>query len=249
MKVNSSTQRISTIALALTAIVFVAGCHKKQPITPPPLPPTISTPTPTATLTAVPESIQPGQSSTLTWSTANANDVSISGVGPVKTSGSTTVSPTSTTTYTLTARGDGGSTSSIATVAVAAPPAPPPAETSGLTNDQIFHQQVPDIFFDYDSYDIRPEASAATTKAVAFLNANPGIRVLIGGYCDDRGSTEYNLALGASRAGAAKDALVRGGVNASRIRTVSFGKEKPFCTEENEACWQQNRRAAFSVDK
>jgi peptidoglycan-associated lipoprotein len=118
-----------------------------------------------------------------------------------------------------------------------------------MTNDQIFHQQVPDIFFDYDSYDINPEAHAGITKAVAFLNANPGIRIVIGGYCDDRGSTEYNLALGASRADAAKDTLVHGGVNASRIRTVSFGKEKPFCSEENEECWQQNRRAAFSVDK
>jgi peptidoglycan-associated lipoprotein len=118
-----------------------------------------------------------------------------------------------------------------------------------MTNDQIFHSQVPDIFFDYDSYEIRPDAQAPVSKAVTFLNANPQIRVLIGGYCDDRGSTEYNLALGASRADAAKDALVKGGVAASRIRTVSYGKEKPFCTQENEECWQQNRRAAFSVDK
>jgi peptidoglycan-associated lipoprotein len=135
-------------------------------------------------------------------------------------------------------------------VSVAAPPpAAPPVDTSNMTNDQIFHQQVPDIYYDYDSYSISPEGQAAITKAVAFLSANPNIRVMIGGYCDSRGSTEYNLALGASRADAAKDALVRGGVNSSRIRTVSWGKEKPFCTEENEQCWQQNRRAAFSVDK
>lgn len=246
---NFRTKRISTLAFALTAIVFVAGCHKKSTIVPPSLPPAISTPAPTATLTAVPESIQPGQSSTLTWTTTGATDISISSVGPVKSSGSTTVTPASTTTYTLTARGDGGSTSSTATVSIAVPNAPPAPDTSNLTNDQIFHQQVPDIYFDYDSYEVNSEGQAAVQKAVRFLNANAQIAIVIGGYCDSRGSTEYNLALGASRADAAKDALVKGGVATGRIRTVSFGKEKPFCTEENESCWQQNRRAAFSVDK
>lgn len=247
---NFRTKRISTLAFALTTIVFVAGCHKKSSIVPPSLPPAISTPSPTATLTAVPESIQPGQSSTLTWTTSGANDITISDIGPVKPSGSTSVTPATTTTYTLTARGDGGSTSSTATVSIASPSAPAAAtDTSNLTNDQIFHQQVPDIFFDYDSYEVNSEGQAAVQKAVRFLNANPRIAIIIAGYCDSRGSTEYNLALGASRADAAKDALVKGGVGASRIRTVSFGKEKPLCSEETESCWQQNRRAAFSVDK
>jgi len=246
---NSSKQRISTIAFALITLALVAGCHKNKPVSSPPLPPSLSgPPAPTATITAVPDTIQPGQSSTLTWTTVGASDVTLNN-SPVQANGSQSVSPTATTTYTLIARGDGGSTTSSATVTIAGPTAPAAVDTSNMTNDQIFHSQVPDIFFDYDSYDIRPDAQAPVAKAVRFLNANPQIRVLIGGYCDDRGSTEYNLALGASRADAAKDALVKGGVSATRIRTVSYGKEKPFCTEENEECWQQNRRAAFSVDK
>jgi peptidoglycan-associated lipoprotein len=75
------------------------------------------------------------------------------------------------------------------------------------------------------------------------------VKVLIGGYCDERGSSEYNLALGQKRADSAKKGLVDAGVAASRIRVVSYGKEKPFCTESNEACWQKNRRAGFSLDR
>ena len=247
---TSSKQRISTIAFALITLALVAGCHKNKPIASPPLPPSLNgPPSPTATITAVPDTIQPGQTSTLTWSTVGASDVTLNNA-PVQANGSQSVSPTVTTTYTLIARGDGGSTTSSATVTIGGTTTQSNAvDTSNMTNDQIFHSQVPDIFYDYDSYDIRPDAQTAVAKAVRFLNANQQIRVLIGGYCDDRGSTEYNLALGASRADAAKDALVKGGVSATRIRTVSYGKEKPFCTEENEECWQQNRRAAFSVDK
>ena len=86
-------------------------------------------------------------------------------------------------------------------------------------------------------------------QAATYLAAHPAIKVVIGGYCDDRGSAEYNLALGENRANAANTALVSAGVAASRIRVISYGKEKQFCTEENEACWQQNRRAQFSLDR
>ncbi len=128
-----------------------------------------------------------------------------------------------------------------------------PAETSASTGDMgsdaVFHQNVPDIFFDYDSYDLRPDAQTSATKAASYLVAHPDIRIVIGGYCDDRGSAEYNLALGENRANSAKSALVNAGVAANRIRVVSYGKEKQFCTDENESCWQQNRRAQFSLDR
>ena len=75
------------------------------------------------------------------------------------------------------------------------------------------------------------------------------MKILIGGYCDERGSNEYNLALGENRANATKDALVTAGVAASRIRVVSYGKEKPFCTESTEECWQLNRRGGFTMDR
>jgi len=80
---------------------------------------------------------------------------------------------------------------------------------------------------------------------VAFLQQHPNISFTVEGHCDERGSTEYNLALGDNRASSVKNALVAGGISADRVKTVSLGKEKPFCTESNEACWQQNRRGHF----
>ncbi len=118
-----------------------------------------------------------------------------------------------------------------------------------MTDEALFHQNVQDIFFDYDSADIRPDAATSIAQAAAFLTAHPSAKVLIGGYCDDRGSAEYNLALGETRANAAKSALVAAGVDASRLRVISYGKEKQFCTDETDACWQQNRRAQFSLDR
>jgi peptidoglycan-associated lipoprotein len=118
-----------------------------------------------------------------------------------------------------------------------------------MGSEEVFHQNVADIFFDYDSYTLRPEGEASATKAASYLVAHPDIRIVIGGYCDDRGSAEYNLALGENRANAAKTALVNAGVAPNRIRVVSYGKEKQFCTDETEACWQQNRRAQFSLDR
>ena len=78
-----------------------------------------------------------------------------------------------------------------------------------------------------------------------YLAAHPDIHVVISGYCDERGSNEYNLGLGQNRANAAKNALVSAGVADARLRVISYGKEKPFCTESNDACWQQNRRGNF----
>ena len=110
-------------------------------------------------------------------------------------------------------------------------------------------QNVQDVFYDYDAYEIRPDAAPIIAKDAAFLNQHTGIKVVIGGYCDERGSTEYNLSLGENRANAAKQALVNAGVSPDRLRTVSYGKEKQFCTDHTEACWQQNRRAQFGVDR
>ena len=118
-----------------------------------------------------------------------------------------------------------------------------------MGSEAAFHQNVQDIFFDYDSYDLRPDATTSVTQAASYLAAHPSIKVVIGGYCDDRGSAEYNLALGENRANSARAALVSAGVSANRLRVISYGKEKQFCTEETESCWQQNRRAQFSLDR
>jgi peptidoglycan-associated lipoprotein len=93
---------------------------------------------------------------------------------------------------------------------------------------------------------VRASEQPSLRADAAFLKSHPGIRFTIEGHCDERGSAEYNLALGDNRANSVKQALVNLGVPAGSIKTISYGKEKPVCTTANEACWQQNRRAHFA---
>src|ERR1700761_6079296 len=249
VKLRNSLVLIATVA----AVGAITGCHKKasgvNPSALGPAPAATAAP-PTATITADPLAIDLGQSFVLNWRTQNATSVTIDGIGDVNTNGTQTVSPSTSTNFHLTAKGDGGTTEANVRVTVRVPvaPAAPPADND-MGREAAFHENVQDVFFDYDSYDLRPDATAAASKAAAYLTAHPAIRVVIGGYCDDRGSAEYNLALGENRANAARTALVSAGVQASRLRVISYGKEKQFCTEDNESCWQQNRRAQFSLDR
>ncbi|HEV2618976.1 MAG TPA: OmpA family protein [Acidobacteriaceae bacterium] len=256
------TTSVRSVLLLAFAAAVISGCGKKtNVVNPASLGPAASTATasaPTANLTADPLAIDLGQSVVLNWRTTNATEVSIDGVGKVNSNGTQTVSPSTSTNFHLTATGDGGTTEANVRVTVRVPAAPvAPSDVSAtqaapsadMGSDEAFHQNVADIFFDYDSDTLRPDATVTATKAASYLVAHPNVRVVIGGYCDDRGSAEYNLALGENRANAAKTALVNAGVAASRIRIVSYGKEKQFCTDETEACWQQNRRAQFSLDR
>jgi peptidoglycan-associated lipoprotein len=249
----------AALSLAV-AMAVLSGCGKKtNSVNPASLGP-VATPAPaavpTATLTADPLAIDLGQSVVLNWRTTDAASVTIDGIGPVNVNGTQTVSPSSSTNFHLTAKGDGGATEANVRVTVRIPVAPNPPSDAGtvmsvpdMGSEEAFHRNVPDIFFDYDSYSLRPEGQASAAKAASYLVAHPDIRIVIGGYCDDRGSAEYNLALGENRANSAKTALVNAGVAPNRLRVVSFGKEKQFCTEETEECWQQNRRAQFSLDR
>jgi peptidoglycan-associated lipoprotein len=231
-----------TIVAALASLMVLAsvGCKKKEVAPPPPPPPP---PQPTASLTANPSTIQRGQSTTLTWQTTNATDVTLEGIGAVEANGSRQVTPSDSTTYRLTAKGAGGTQEATARVTVTQPPPPPVA--AAPSDEELFNQNVKDAFFDYDKSDIRPDAQQALMADAAFLQQHPNIRFTVEGHCDERGSTEYNLGLGDRRATAVKDFLVQQGVSADRIRTISYGKEKPFCTEHTEDCWQQNRRGHF----
>lgn len=235
-----------TLILALSAILFLGACKKK--VAPPPPPPPPPPPAPTASITANPNTIQQGQSTALTWQTTNATDVSIDGVGAVQANGAQSVTPSDSTTYTLTAKGAGGTQQATARVTVTQPP-PPPAPAAGPSEEQLFAQNIKDIYFEYDKSDIRSDQQSSLQADIAFLAAHPSIHFIVEGHCDERGSTEYNLALGDSRAGSVQSALTQGGVSSSNIKTISYGKEKPFCTESNEACWQQNRRAHFVYSK
>ncbi len=237
------------LILASAALLFTAGCNKKQPVasTPPPAPPPPAA-KPTVTFSSSPTSIDKGQSAKLTWTTTDANNVSISPeVGAVTPQGSTTVTPADSTTYTITASGPGGSADATARVTVNAPPPPPPAKES--TFDELFTQEVKDAYFDYDKADIRADAQQALQHDADFLKRYPQAHIVIEGHCDERGSTEYNLALGDRRASAVKQYLVNLGIPASNINTVSYGKEKPFCLESSEACYQQNRRGHLTPAK
>jgi len=232
---------------ALVLILLAAGCKKKQP--PPPPPPAAKPPAPTAMLTANPNSIAAGESSTLTWNTDFATEVAIDGIGNVDPKGTRQVTPTESTTYRLVAKNESGTKEATARVTVTA--AAPPTSSSATTesNAQMFSQNMKDIFFEYDSYEITSQYQAVVQANARFLQQHPNITFLIEGHCDERGSIEYNLTLGEYRANAAKQALIAQGVSAARIRTISYGKEKPFCTESTEECWQQNRRAHFVYSK
>jgi peptidoglycan-associated lipoprotein len=104
-----------------------------------------------------------------------------------------------------------------------------------------------DVYFDFDKYDLKPEARERLAKNADFLRAHPEFEILIEGHCDERGTAEYNLALGDRRANAAKNYLMSLGIPAGPIQVVSFGEERPQCQETSEACWWRNRRAHFVI--
>jgi peptidoglycan-associated lipoprotein len=232
----------------LVALVAVSGCKKKEKPLPPSSEPPAAAPAPTAQISATPTVVSAGDQVVLTWRTTDATSVSIDGIGDVPTSGVKTVTPAASTSYHLVARGEGGSADATARVTVNGAP-PVTEQPSGMSSEEEFKANVQDIFFDYDAYDVRTDGQATLSKDASYLVSHPQVRVVIGGYCDERGSNEYNLALGENRANAAKSALVTAGVAANRIRVVSYGKEKPFCSESTEECWQQNRRAGFAMDR
>jgi peptidoglycan-associated lipoprotein len=235
-----------TLVVALSAVMMLGACKKKA--APPPPPPPPPPPAPTASITVDPNTIQKGQSATLNWQTSGATDVSIDGIGAVQPSGSQQVSPADSTTYHLVAKGAGGTEEATARITVTQAPAPPPT-AAGPSEEELFAQSVKDIYFDYDKSDIRGDQQASVQADMLFLNQHPNVNFTVEGHCDERGSTEYNLALGDQRANAVKNALTTAGISVGRVKTISYGKEKPFCTESNEACWQQNRRGHFVYQK
>lgn len=138
------------------------------------------------------------------------------------------------------------------------PPPPPPAPPApALTEEEIFAKKsleqlnaerpLGDVFFDLDNATIKDEGRAALQKDAEWLKRWTSTRITVEGHCDERGTSEYNLALGERRADAVRDYLVSLGIAADRIQAISKGKESPFCTESNESCWQQNRRGHFII--
>lgn len=186
---------------------------------------------------------------------SDATSVSIdNGVGDVSPNGRKAVYPNETTTYTLTATGPGGSASASVTLTVNTPP-PPPAPTAppSQTAAEILASRVQDVHFGYDKSEVLPEdqtvlqGDASALKQI--FGMDPNFVVTLEGHCDERGSAEYNMALGDRRAAAVRDALVQMGISADKLKTISYGKERPLCTDESEQCYARNRRVHFSANQ
>jgi peptidoglycan-associated lipoprotein len=234
----------------LFAVIALTSCSKKvvQAPTVPPPPPAVAPPAaPTVTLRATPDSVTRGTGADLVWTSSNATQVTLTpGNARLGTQGTQHVTPNDSTVYTVTAIGPGGQATATAGISVMAAYVAP-AAASGPTAAELFQRDVKDALFDYDKSSIRADAKDALSRDADFLRVHPELRFTIVGHCDERGGEEYNLALGDRRADSARDYLVSLGISADRIQTSSVGKERPFCTNENESCYQQNRRGHFQL--
>ena len=134
-------------------------------------------------------------------------------------------------------------------VAPPPPPAPVPTPPPGPSiSQQAFQEfQNQDIYFDFDKYDLRTDARTTLDRKASFLNQNSSVRVQVEGHCDERGTNEYNMALGERRANAAKQYLTTAGISAGRLSTISYGEERPLDPGHTEAAWARNRRAHFVI--
>lgn len=210
-------------------------------------------PRPIVSIRVSPDVIERGRSSSLQWSSSNADSVEISEIGRVDASGSREVSPQTSTTYTAIARGPGGEATASARLTVNEPPPPPPPPRREppppppRNIEAEFGENVVTIYFAFDSSELDEEAQTRLRRAADWLNRSENRTIIfrIEGNCDERGTEEYNLALGDRRANAARDFLVGLGVAAERIRTVSYGESQPVDPGHNEAAWSKNRRDDF----
>lgn len=251
---------IAVLILIIVPLLLVsAGCGHKQP--PPgtrtPLPPPARTeptpttggPAPTIELQANPSTLERGQQSTLTWKTQSATSVVIdNGIGNVAESGSVVITPRESATFTATVKGPGGEAKASTRVTVVTP-----TQTGGVTSTDIAglaealrDGRIKDIFFDYDKADLSAEARTTLEQDARWIRQFPKAKLVLEGHCDERGTEEYNLALGDRRAQATKDYLVQLGVAEDQLETVSLGEEQPFAPGHDEAAYAQNRRAHFA---
>jgi len=212
----SSRCRNGILVSLLISVVVLAGCAKRPAMT------AASAPAPSGAAQATaPPPTTPPAATTPSPSTSGGEGAGTSTAPGSSSSGSSSSSSGS------------GAGSTTATAAAR----PPVADFAANPNLQ-------DIYFDFDKYDIRPGDAKTLDSNATWLKGNNNL-VLIEGHCDERGTNEYNLALGERRAKATMNYLVSQGVQAGRITIISYGEERPICTEHNEACWAKNRRAHF----
>jgi len=199
---------------------------------------------------ASPSTVERGQQATLTWKTQNATSVVIDGgVGNVAENGSVVITPRESSTFTAIAKGPGGEGRSSTRVTVVAPREVPQVTSTDIDGlrQAIQDGRVKDVFFDYDKSDLSAESRATLEQNARWFRQFPGASVVVEGHCDERGTEEYNLALGDRRAQATREYLVQLGVTADQLEPISLGEERPFSPGSDESSYSQNRRAHFAL--
>jgi len=240
------------MALVLVSLVSFSCRRPIAPAPPPPAPapPPPPPPVPTISITANPATINAGQSTTIAWTSQNANMVTIEpGIGAVAANGMQQVMPNQTVTYTARATGPGGNrdASVQVTVNVPPPPPPPPPPAPDPTIEELFERNMRPVYFDFDRSDIRQDQLQTLNTAVTFLQQYSQVNFTISGHADERGTQEYNIGLGDRRANSVRQFFLDRGIAAGRMNVISFGEERPVCTQQNEMCWQRNRRDEFEM--
>jgi len=248
------------LAMVTAVCLIGAGCSKKVAVAPPP--PAQAKPTPAvapekpviALFTASPGTIERGAQSTLRWTVSHATNVQIApAIGQVQESGSRQIFPNADTVYTLTATGPGGSAAATTSITLRVYTASRMPDQATRNRIQELLNRIQDAYFDYNKHNLRPDAREALVADARtlgeILKQYPEYMLTVQGYCDERGSEEYNLALGDKRAEQAKEYLASLGVPGAQLKTISYGKEHPVCTEHSEDCWQKNRRAHITQEQ
>lgn len=257
---NTPVRALGIYSLMVFSLLFLATCKKAPPPVPPAAaaPPVAETrvdipaPAPSLEISASPSTVERGQQSTLSWTSRQATSVLIDeGVGNVATSGSIVISPRQSVTFTATATGPGGEARASTRVTVVEAALSEVIRSTDIDSLEraIVEGKVRDIFFDYDKSDLTPEARRVLQENARWFRQFPQAGVVIEGHCDERGTEEYNLALGDRRAQAARAYLVQLGVEAHQLESISYGEERPFDPGHDEAAWAKNRRAHFTVKR
>ncbi len=251
---------LGILIVLLCSLAIFSGCKKKTqttarpPVDRPAPAETVSSPTapaPLVELRVTPTSIRRGASTRLKWSSTDADSIVIdSGVGNVGPEGSVSVSPLESITYTATASGAGGEAKASARITVVR--GGDRGEIS-QTDVQALRQAITDgnvspVFFGYDSAELSAEARQILEENSRWFRQYQGATIVVEGHCDERGSEEYNLALGDRRAQAATTYLIQLGIGSDRLESISYGEEQPFDPGHTEAAWTRNRRAQFVVE-
>ena len=247
------------ICLLFLGLILFPACKKKGPDVRPVLPAPTRTetpdpdlppaPAPTVSLTASPGTIERGEQSSLKWSSEDGTSLVIdNGIGNVRPAGEIIISPGQSTTYSATVRGRGGEAKASTRVTVLEPRTDPKFSTDARQlGDLIEKGTVKMIHFAYDKAQLSAAAKATLQQNALYFRQFPDAKFVVEGHCDERGSEEYNLALGDRRGIAVRDYLMQLGIERGRMQSVSYGEEQPLDTHKSEAAFATNRRAQFSL--